>query len=339
MKAGSDRYSRQTRFPAFGDAGQKALAEGHAVMIGCGALGSVAAELLVRAGVGRLTVVDRDSVEFSNLQRQFLFEESDAAEGLPKAVAAERRLRRLNGDVSVRGVVDDLRPRNAAELLSEADVVVDATDNFEARYLINDFAVKHGTPWIYGGAVGSYGITMPVLPGESACFRCVYPDEPGGVQPTCETAGVLGTVTALIAALQANAAMQILSGNRASVRQMLTTVDVWNGPLREIRMPAREADCECCGHRRFPWLDGEKEWPVSLCGQNAVQIHARRNAVDLEELGERLTPLGRVRMNEFALRFVSAPYEMTVFADGRAIVKGTSDAALARGLYAKWIGN
>jgi adenylyltransferase/sulfurtransferase len=333
-----DRYSRQTRFEAWGEAAQGRFAQAHALLVGCGALGSVAAELLARAGVGRLTLIDRDYVELSNLQRQFLFDEADAAEGLPKAIAAERHLLRINSAIEVRAIVDDLRPRNAAELLPGAGVIVDATDNFEARFLINDFAVKTGTPWIYGAAVGSYGITMPILPGLTPCFRCIYPAPPAGAQPTCETAGVLGAATALIGSLQANMAMQILGGRRDAVRPKITTVDVWKGPLREGNQPARDPDCPCCGQHRFEWLEGGHEAPVSLCGRNAVQIHARRGPVNLQELSARLAAEGPVRANGFALRFVREPYEITVFADGRAIIKGTTDVGVARGLYARWVG-
>ncbi len=297
----------------------------------------MAAELLARAGVGRLTMIDRDYVELSNLQRQFLFNEQDAADALPKAVAAERRIRDINSSIEVRGIVDDLRPRNAAELLGGADLILDATDNFEARFLINDYSVSTGVPWVYGAAVGSYGITMPVVPGTTACFRCLYPERPSGVQPTCETAGVLGSVTAAIASLQAGAAIQILSGNGEALRRRITTVDVWYGPVRESEMPARDPDCACCGRRQFEWLDGRHDAPVSLCGRNAVQIHAA-GRVDLVDLAGRLRNEGRVRSNEFALRFVREPYEMTVFPDGRAIIKGTTDVGVARSFYAKWIG-
>ena len=332
-----ERYRRQVRFAALGENGQRQLLESAAVVVGCGALGTVASEILARAGVGKLTVIDRDYVELSNLQRQFLFDEQDAADALPKAVAAERRLRRINGAIQVVGVVDDLRPRNAVELLRGADVIVDATDNFETRYLINDYSTLAGVPWIYGAAVGSYGITMPVLPDLTACFRCLYPEPPSGMQPTCETAGVLGTVTALIASLQANAAVQILTGNTGVVRRKITTVDVWHGPLRELEMPARDPDCPCCGARRFEWLDGQHDAPVSLCGRNAVQIHAS-GKVDLAALTDRLKDEGQVHSNGFALRFLREPYEMTVFPDGRAIIKGTTDVGVARSLYARWIG-
>ena len=333
----TERYARQTRFAGIGEAGQEALSKSSAVVVGCGALGSVSAELLARAGVGRLTLIDRDFVELSNLQRQTLFDERDAAEGVPKAIAAQRRLRQVNSAIKVLGVVDDLRPRNASELLAGAGVIVDATDNFETRYLINDFAVAHDVPWIYGAAVGSYGITMPVIPHVTACFRCIYPESPAGAQPTCETAGVLNTVTSIVGSLQASVALQILSGTRAAVRRKMITVDVWTGPLREFDQPERDADCPCCGLGEYAWLDGRHHAPVSLCGRDAVQIHAVAGKMDLAALRERLSRFGEVRANEFALRFVQAPHEITVFADGRAIVKGTTDPAIARSFYARWI--
>ncbi len=332
----SDRYSRQIRFTAIGKTGQNALFQAHAAIVGCGALGSVSAELLVRAGVGRVTVIDRDYVELSNLQRQTLFDESDAESALPKAVAAERRLRAINSDTTVSGVVDDLRSSNAVELLDGADVIVDATDNFEARYLINDYSVSKSIPWVYGAAVGSYGISMPVLPGDSACFRCIYPTPPTGLQPTCETAGVLNVVTSTIGSLQASVALQILSGNRAAVRRKMTTIDLWYGPLRELQQPERDAECPCCARGEYEWLSGGHDTPISLCGRNAVQIHAR-GKVDLPALRARLSVDGEVRANDFALRFIKGEYEMTVFADGRAIIKGTTDIAAARSWYARWV--
>ena len=332
------RYARQVRFEGLGEQGQEALLASHAVIAGCGALGSVQAELLARAGVGRLTIIDRDFVEESNLQRQFLFAESDAEEELPKAVAAERRLRRINSSIQVRGVVADLEPENALELLIGADLILDGTDNFETRYLINDYAIMTGTPWVYGGAIGSYGVTMPVLPGRTACLRCLYPEPPSSAQPTCETAGVLGAITALIAALQIGDALKILSGHAEKVRAMITTADLWNGGIREREQPARDPDCPTCGARQFSWLDGSHRAPISLCGRNAVQIHERARPVNLTELGGRLAGLGEVRVNEFALRFFAEPYDLTIFPDGRAIVRGTTDIGVARSVYARYIG-
>jgi molybdopterin/thiamine biosynthesis adenylyltransferase len=334
-----ERYSRQILFAGIGERGQEALLRSHAAVVGCGALGSFHAAALARAGVGTLTIVDRDYVEPGNLHRQWLFEESDAAEALPKAVAAERRIARINSSVCVRGVVADLTPSNVAELLSDAGVILDGTDNFEARYLINDFAVSRGVPWIYGAAVGSYGLTMPVFPSRTACLRCVYPDPPPGAQPTCETAGVLNVIVSAIASLQVADALRILSGNAELTRARITTIDVWNGGgIRQIDAPARDPDCPTCARREFPHLEESSRPPVTLCGRNAVQIHERERPIDLVELKTRLEPLGQVRVNQYALRFCAAPYEMTIFPDGRAIVKGTSDAGLARSLYARYVG-
>ena len=331
-----ERYSRQILFSGIGEEGQRKLLGSHVAIVGCGALGSFQAEALARAGVGRLTIVDRDYVEPSNLQRQWLFEEADAAAALPKAIAAERSLGRVNSGVKVTGVVADLTPSNIHELLDESELILDGTDNFETRYLINDYCVSRQSPWIYGAAVGSYGVSMPVLPGRSACFRCVFPEPPGGSQPTCETAGVLNSVTAMIGALQVADALKLLC--TGSIEPRLTTLDVWSGAMRRIELPARDPDCPACARRQFPHLDGERRSPISLCGRNAVQIHERCRSVDLEQLKMRLSPLGEVRANEFGLRFFCPPYEMTVFRDGRAIVKGTTDTGVARSLYARFVG-
>jgi molybdopterin/thiamine biosynthesis adenylyltransferase len=330
-----ERYSRQTRFAPFGPEGQRHLSASTAVIVGCGALGTIQASLLARAGVGTLRLIDRDYVEESNLQRQLLYTEADAHEALPKAEAARRHLIEANSTIDIAAHITDLNPRNAAELLN-ADVIIDATDNFETRYLINDYAIRENIPWIYGAAVGSYGIAMPVLPGLTACFRCLYPDPPSGAQPTCETAGVLGPVTSLIGSLQAMDAIKILSGNIDSVRHKICTADLWHGPAREISMPTRDPRCPACGLRDFTWLNAQRV-PVSLCGRNAVQIHEHR-PLDLKDLAARLNGLGAIRSNEFALRFVTADYDITVFPDGRAIVKGTTDIGLARAIYSKYIG-
>ncbi len=329
-----ERYSRQILFAGIGENGQEALLQSHAVVVGCGALGSFQAAALARAGVGTLTIVDRDYVEPSNLHRQWLFEESDAAQGLPKAAAAARRLAGINSGVRVLPRVADLTPGNAEELLAGGDVIVDGTDNFDARFLLNDFAVSRGIPWIYGAAVGSYGLTMPVIPGRTACLRCVYPAPPGGVQPTCETAGVLNVIVSAVASIQIADVLRILCGRE--VRARITTIDIWNGGIRQIDAPSRDPDCPACGRREFPYLEESSRPPVTLCGRNAVQVQGR--PLDLADLGSRLAPLGEVRSNEYALRFVAAPYEITIFADGRAIVKGTSDPGVARGLYARYVG-
>jgi adenylyltransferase/sulfurtransferase len=333
-----ERYSRQILFRGIGERGQEALLASHAAVVGCGALGSFHASALARAGVGRITIVDRDYVEPSNLQRQWLFEESDAAQFLPKARAAERRIALINSSVQAHGIVADLTPSNVEELLGEADLILDGTDNFDTRYLINDFAVSRGIPWLYGAAVGSYGLTMPVIPGRSACLRCVYPDPPSGIQPTCETAGVLNAIASVVASLQVADALKVLCGHAELVRARITTVDVWEGGIRQIDSPPRDPDCPTCGRHEFPYLEESRRGPVSLCGRNAVQIHERERPLDLMELKTRLEPLGEVRANEFVLRFITPPYEMTVFPDGRAIVKGTSDTGVARSLYARYLG-
>ena len=331
------RYSRQILFPPIGEAGQEALLAAHVAVVGCGALGSFHVAALARAGVGRITVVDRDYVEPSNLHRQWLFEESDANEGLPKAAAAARRVEAINSSVEVRPIVADLTASNASELLANAHLILDGTDNFPTRYLINDFAIARGVPWIYGAAVASYGLTMPVIPGRTACLRCVYPNPPESPQPTCETAGVLNAIVSAIASLQIAAALKILTGHAGELTARITTMDVWEGTIRQIAAPAPDPDCPTCARREFPYLEESHHEAVSLCGRNAVQVH-ERGAIDLEDLSARLASLGEVRANPFALRFIAAPYELTIFPDGRAIVKGTSDPGVARSLYARYVG-
>lgn len=332
-----DRYSRQVLFAGIGAAGQERIRAARAAIVGCGALGSFQAGALARAGVGHIVLIDRDYVEWSNLQRQWLFEESDARDALPKAIAAARRLAAINSEVGVTPLVADLTAGNIAEALEGAGVILDGTDNFETRYLINDYSVSRGVPWIYGAAVGSYGLTMPVAPGRTACLKCVYPEPPSGAQPTCETAGVLNAVTSAVASLQAGDALKLLAGQE--VRGRITTIDVWTGEVRQVAQPGPQAGCEACGKRHFIHLDGRTRAPISLCGRNAVQIHERARPLNLADLKSRLEPLGEVRANEFALRFTLAPYEMTIFPDGRAIIKGTTDTGLARSLYARYVGN
>ncbi len=336
--ADRERYSRQILFPGIGEHGQEQLMRANAAIVGCGALGSFHAAALARAGVGRITIIDRDYVEASNLQRQWLFEESDAIQALPKAVAAERRMRGINSSVCVRGVVADLTASNAAELLSGAGLILDGTDNFATRYLINDFAISRSIPWIYGAAVGSYGLAMPVIPRTTACLRCVYPEPPQGIQPTCETAGVLNVIASLVASYQVADALKILCGRADLVEARITRVDLWQGGTRQTDAPPRDPDCPTCARGEFPYLDESRREPVTLCGRNAVQIHECVTHIDLAELKGRLERLGEVRANEFALRFLTAPYEMTIFPDGRAIIKGTGDPGVARSLYARYVG-
>lgn len=335
----AERYSRQVLFAPMGKEGQERILSSRVAIAGCGALGSFQADALARAGAGFLRIIDRDFVELSNLQRQWLFDEADAESALPKAVAAARRLKAINSQIEVEPAVADLTPANAEELLEGIDLVLDGTDNFETRYLVNDYCISHGVPWIYGAAVSSYGLTMPIFPGRTACLRCVYPDPPEGTQPTCETAGVLNAVTSAIAALQVAAALKILSGHAEEVAAKITTMDVWKGEIRQVEQPGPDPDCPACGRREFPHLEGRRRAPISLCGRNAVQIHERAKPLDLRQLAEQLAPVGTVRANEFALRFAAPPYELTIFPDGRAIVKGTTDTGVARSLYAKYVGN
>jgi molybdopterin-synthase adenylyltransferase len=331
-----ERYSRQILYPPIGEAGQQRLLDSRVTIVGCGALGSFHAAALARAGVGTLRLIDRDYVEASNLQRQWLYEEVDAAEALPKAAAATRAIGRLNSSITVEPFIADLTPTTAEELLADSDLILDGTDNFETRYLINDYALSTETPWIYGAAVGSYGLTMPVIPGRTCCLQCVYPAPPTGAQPTCETDGVLASITTAIGALQVGMALKLLTGHQPAYK--ITTLDVWSGAVRQIDQPVADPECPACGRHEFVYLEGERRAPISLCGRNAVQIHERNRPMDLAALAARLEPLGMVRRNDFALRFFIEPYEMTVFADGRAIIKGTQDVGVARSLYSRYIG-
>lgn len=331
-----ERYSRQILFAGIGPEGQERLLSAHVAIIGCGALGSFQAGALARAGVGHIILIDRDYVELSNLQRQWLYEESDATEGLPKAIAAARRIERINSKIRVEPVVTDLTPSNIEDAIGKVDLILDGSDNFEVRYLMNDFAVYHRIPWIYGAAVGSYGLTMAIQPGVTSCLKCVFPEPPRGAQPTCETAGVINVITSAVASLQVAAALRILAGQPAARR--ITTFDVWTGTVRQLDQPGPDPGCPTCGQRDFRHLRGQGRPPISLCGRNAVQIHERKRPLDLATLKARLETVGTVRANEFALRFFLDPYEITIFPDGRAIIKGTQDIALARSLYARYIG-
>lgn len=333
------KYSRQMLFQPLGRDGQERLSASSAVLVGCGAIGAAAANLLVRAGLGRLRIIDRDFVELSNLQRQSLFTESDAREALPKAVAAERNLRSLNADVQVEGVVADLTSRNAADLLAGFPLILDGTDNFETRFLVNDFAVKTGTPWIYSAAVASYGLTMAILPGKTPCLACLLDSSAGaGLEETCDTIGVLGPIVNLIASLEVAEAMKLLAGRDSALHLRLLSCDVWTGRFQSVQ-PERNPQCHVCVQHQFAHLSGEAQPHITMCGRDSVQIHERTRSLDLKSLQDRLSSsCSDVRQNGFLLRFRIEPYEMTVFSDGRAILKGTRDPAIARSLYAKYIG-
>lgn len=315
------------------------MREASAVLVGCGAIGAASAQLLVRAGIGRLRLLDRDFVEISNLQRQSLFDESDASQALPKAVAAERKLRAINSDVQVEGLIADLSPKNAAELLAGFPLILDGTDNFETRLLINDFAVKSNTPWIYAAAVASYGVSMTIIPSKTPCLSCLLESSnASGLEETCDTIGVLGSIVNLIASLEVTEAMKILAGRADALHGRLLSCDIWKGRFQSLRAE-RNPTCRACVGNEFPYLEGQAQPHITMCGRDSVQIHERSRILDLQALAERLAPtLHDVRQNGFLLRFRIPPYEMTVFTDGRAILKGTKDPAVARSLYAKYIG-
>jgi molybdopterin/thiamine biosynthesis adenylyltransferase len=336
-----ERYSRQILFRGIGAEGQRRLAAGRVAIVGCGATGSALAALLGRSGVGTLRIIDRDYVEASNLQRQSLFEETDAAESLPKAIAAARRISAFNSEIVVEARVEDLVPGNINVLLEGMDVILDGTDNFETRYLVNDYAVKHSLPWIYAAAVASYGVTLNVLPGKTACLACIFPDSPRGIVETCETSGILNMAVNLVASLAATEAMKLLVGSAAAgqLRKTLWSFDVWSNEHAEIAAAKPRPGCRACGEREFVHLAGEGRPHITMCGRNSVQIHERARPIDFSEMQRRLEAHGVVRHNEFVLKFWREPYEMTLFPDGRAIIKGTTDTGVARSLYARYVGS
>jgi adenylyltransferase/sulfurtransferase len=333
------RYSRQVLFRGIGEEGQRKLAAARIAVVGCGATGSALASLLARAGVGILRIIDRDYVELSNLQRQSLFDEADAAESLPKAIAAARKIASFNSQIIVEPQVADLTPSNIENLLDGAPLILDGTDNFETRYLLNDFAVKNSLPWIYTAAVGSYGVTLNVLPGKTACLACLFPGSPRGAIDTCETAGILNSAVNLAASIAATEAIKFLVGAEDRIRRTLLSYDVWTNERAEIAADHPRADCRACGERNFLHLAGEGRPHITLCGRNSVQIHERQRPLSFTEMTERLKPHGTVRHNDFVLKFWHEPYEITLFPDGRAIIKGTTDTAVARSLYARYVGS
>ncbi len=364
----TDRYSRQVLFPGIGQQGQQRLAAAHVAIVGCGAMGAASASLLARAGVGTLTLIDRDFVEPSNLQRQVLFDEADARESLPKAEAARRHIARFNSNIAVHAYIADLVPGNIAELLSPAapatapiDMILDATDNFETRYLINDFAVQQGKPWIYAAAIGAYAATMNILPksfqlatdnlqpatSPSACLACIFPKPPSGNVDTCDTAGILSTAVNLAASIQVTEALKLLTGQPHLMRRTLLSFDLWTPERQgsqarsEIATGTPRPGCEVCGQRIFAHLAGQGRAHITLCGRDSVQIHEHHRPVDFVDLQARLsahTDIQDLRANGLLLRFRRGPHTLTVFADGRAIVHGTTDVAVARTLYARFIG-
>ena len=338
----SARYSRQILFPGIGGSGQALLGQARVAIVGVGATGAASASLLARAGVHHLTLVDRDIVEFSNLQRQILFDEGDAAEALPKAEAARRHIARFNSSIEVAPFVADLVPANIADLLADTHLILDCTDNFETRYLINDFAVAHGTPWIYAGAVGAQASTLNIIPSQTACLSCLFPTPPAGQVETCDTAGILSTAVNFAASIQTTEALKLLTGHPEQLRRTFLSVDLWTNRRSEIAARSPDPECPTCSRHQFPYLSGTARPHITLCGRNSVQIHEHHRPLDLARLRQSLAEqpeIDELRSNAMLLRFRRGAQTITVFPDGRALIQGTTDIAMARSLYARFIGS
>ena len=340
-----ERYVRQMRYAPLGEEGQRRLVRSRALICGCGALGSVLANTLARAGVGSLRIVDRDFLQLNNLQRQVLYDEADVESGLPKAIAAGNRLRTINSEIEIEPVVADLDHTNVVQMMEDVDIILDGTDNFETRFLLNDAAVKLGLPWVYGGCIGAEGQTMTIIPGQTPCLRCLLPETPPpGTTPTCDTAGILGPIVNIVASWQAVEAIKILSGNGQAVSRTLNVVELWDNRVRQVKLDSLRdrSDCPTCHAGEFPWLGGQRGGHTAvLCGRNAVQLSfpERRHTLSLESLAKKLDGVGEVSVNPFLLRLTVDGYMVTVFPDGRAIINGTEDIAEARTVYAKYVGS
>lgn len=338
------RYSRQVLFPHIGEAGQKRLRLGRVLLVGCGALGTVLASTLARAGVGFLRIVDRDYIELDNLQRQVLFDEHDIAQNLPKAEAAARKLRKINSSIEVDALVADVGPANIEALARDVDLLLDGSDNFETRFLINDLCVRDDLPWVYGACIAAEGLVLPIIPRQTPCLRCLWDQPPPpGTTPTCETAGVLGSAVNIVASLQAIEAMKLLMGRTDELNRRLVSFDVWTGRFRALDMQAayESGDCRCCKHGEYDYLSGQlASQSISLCGRNAVQIAppATGARLSFKDIAARLGHGARPTFNEYMLRFQVDQLAVTLFPDGRAIIKGTSDPAAARSIYARFVG-
>ncbi len=346
--ATSDRYARQTLFAGIGREGQERLLASRVAIIGCGALGTVLANNLARAGVGHLIIADRDFIEANNLQRQVLFDEEDIARNLPKAAAAAEKIRRVNSTITVEPLVEDINADNIEDIVARVDLVMDGTDNFETRYVINDACIKAGRPWVYSGVIASYGVTMNILPGVTPCLRCVFPEMPlPGTTPTCDTAGVLNGIVGTIASIASTEALKILLKREDKINHAMLWMDLWENTHDQIELP-RMPNCPACDQGQYEFLEAEESSQgTSLCGRNAVQVRPPRHAssgdsngtrLDLAGLAARLQEVGEVSHNEFLLRLRVDGYELTLFPDARAIIKGTDNPALARSLYARYIG-
>jgi molybdopterin-synthase adenylyltransferase len=336
-----ERYARQFRYARLGEEGQRGLSAARVLVCGCGALGSVVADILARAGIGHLRLVDRDYLELHNLQRQVLYSEADVASGLPKAAIAASKLRDINSAIEIEPVVADVTASNIAHLCSGVDVIVDGTDNFETRYLLNEAAQKFNIPWVYGGAIGASGQTMTILPGETACLRCVLPEAPPpGSMPNCDTAGILASAAHVVASLEALEAIKIASGNRAAINRRLTVIDLWDNQFRQVGLEKlAQQGCPTCRQGDYPWLAGRLgSQSAVLCGRNAVQLAPATGQISLDALAEKLSGVGTISRNPFLLRLAVGDFKLSIFPDGRAIIAGTDDVAVARSLYARYIG-
>ncbi len=339
----SERYARQVAFYGIGHHGQKKLLEKTAVLVGCGALGCTSANLLARSGIRCLKIVDRDYIEESNLQRQSLFDENDIKKNLPKAVAAQQKLKRINSEIQIEPVVADLNPSNIEYILETTHIVIDGTDNFETRFLVNDYCIKNGIPWIYGACIGSTGLTMNIIPSKTPCLRCILDTiPPFGTTETCDTEGVIAPIASMIASIQVTEALKILTDNFDVLRKDLLKIDLWRNEVRRLHTEEvrEKTDCVTCKHHRYEFLSQDRySTTTSLCGRNAVQIlHHHESKLNLEKLASRLKAVGSVSVNNFLLRLKIDTYELTVFPDGRSIITGTNDASTAKTLYAKYIG-
>ena len=338
------RYSRQIRFPQIGEDGQAKLRDARVLLVGCGALGSSIADTLIRAGVGFLRIVDRDFLEVSNLQRQVLFDENDVEQMLPKAVAAAEHLRRINSTASIEPIVADVDAGNIEGFAEDVDLIMDGSDNFEIRFLINDVSVKHSIPWVYGGCLGADGQTMTILPGQTGCLNCLMLDgpPPPGTTPTCDSFGILSPIISVIASIQSLEAIKILTQQLDAVSRKLQVFSLWDNQMRSIDLSQlrNKVDCPTCKQQSFAWLSGKQGSQTAvLCGRNSVQLSFRdRKQIDLDELASRLKKLGEVKLNQFMLRFSAQEITITVFKDSRAIISGTNDPAVARKIYTQYLG-
>lgn len=336
---GMERYEKQMLFEGIGVEGQKKLLNKKVVIIGCGALGTVISNNLARSGVGYIRLVDRDYIELSNLQRQILFDEEDIKNNLPKVIAAENKLKRINSDITIESIITDVNSKNIVQLCEGMDVILDATDNLQTRFLINDTAVKLNIPWVYGGAIGSTGMTHTIIPGETPCFRCIFPDmPPTGAVDTCDTVGVLNAITGIVASMQSTEAIKLLAEKKEAVAKEMRFIDIWMNHCESLAIEKKDS-CVACGEEKYEFLYRETDEAVYLCGKDSVQINPMNEGICAESLIRRLEPLGiEVKKNLYYLKFIAEDVQFTLFYDGRAILKNTSDMNKAKSLYAKYVG-